>query len=303
MARNWEEWLRTAAGPASSTEEADRDRTEVRIRDAIARAADIPSNVRVYAKGSYANNTNVRRDSDVDIAVEWTSTFYVERTKETWDMSAQELGYTPAGFDVTPSEFRETVERAVIVAFRSDNVDVMGDKAIHVVRGENSLDADVVPCFSNQRYHGPRDFRPGHRIYGKDSGYSEWVVNYPEQSKRNGNAKNTATGRRYKEIVRCLKRLEGELADERLIRREYPGYLVECLLYNVPNNKFGHLRRFDDLDQALIWLWETLGDESQIESLLEVSELKYLFRGHPDRIPANARDLVYQAWNRLHDKI
>ena len=73
--RDWEAWLAAASAPASATEEAQRDRTETRIRDAIARAPDIPSSVRVYAKGSYANNTNVRRDADVDIAVEWTDTF------------------------------------------------------------------------------------------------------------------------------------------------------------------------------------------------------------------------------------
>ncbi len=41
------------------------------------KAADLPGSVRVYVKGSYANNTNVRRDSDVDIAVEWTATIEV----------------------------------------------------------------------------------------------------------------------------------------------------------------------------------------------------------------------------------
>jgi hypothetical protein len=44
------------------------------------------------AKGSYANNTNVRRDADVDIAVEWTNTFKVG----TWAKlpTAQQLGYS-----------------------------------------------------------------------------------------------------------------------------------------------------------------------------------------------------------------
>jgi hypothetical protein len=300
---NWDQWLSTAAGPASPTEDAERDRTEARIRDAIRRAPDISDSVRVYAKGSYANNTNVRRDSDVDIAVEWTNTVYVSRIGSTLEMTAQQLGYTPAEIDITPREFRERVERAMRGAFNAGDVDTSGDKAIHVVRGPNSLDADVVPCFANNRYDGPGVAHPGHRVYSKDSGYATHVVNYPEQNKQNGNTKNAATGRRYKEIVRCLKRLEGELADEGLIPREYPGYLVECLLYNVPNEKFGHTRRYDDLDQALIWLWETLGNEEAVQNLVEVNDLIYLFRGHSDRIPSNARHFVYQACNRLHDNI
>src|SRR4051794_28872620 len=113
MARNWDQWLQSASGPASATEEADRDRTLERIRRAIRAAADIPSSVNVYVKGSYANNTNVRRDSDVDIAVEWTDTIKVDRTAGTRNMSATQLGYTPVDATAHPREFRERVERAV----------------------------------------------------------------------------------------------------------------------------------------------------------------------------------------------
>jgi tRNA nucleotidyltransferase (CCA-adding enzyme) len=51
--------------------------------------SDLPSSVRVYAKGSYANNTNVRRDADVDIAVEWNETIKVDSWRDT-------AGMTPA---------------------------------------------------------------------------------------------------------------------------------------------------------------------------------------------------------------
>ena len=51
MARDWESWLQTAARPASVTEEAKRDRTEQRIREAIQASSELPSSVRVYVKG------------------------------------------------------------------------------------------------------------------------------------------------------------------------------------------------------------------------------------------------------------
>jgi hypothetical protein len=54
MARDWEAWLAGASGPASPTEEAERDRTETRIRDAIRASTEVSSDVRVYAKGCYA---------------------------------------------------------------------------------------------------------------------------------------------------------------------------------------------------------------------------------------------------------
>jgi predicted nucleotidyltransferase len=115
MARDWETWLATASGPASATEEAERDRTEKRIRDAIRASTEISPSVRVYAKGSYANGTNVRRNADVDIAVEYHETIKVGKWGETAGATPEQLGYTPVDFAVTTGEFRQQVERAVPV--------------------------------------------------------------------------------------------------------------------------------------------------------------------------------------------
>jgi hypothetical protein len=295
--RDWEAWLATASGPASSTEEQERDRTETRIRNAITAAADIPSSVRVYAKGSYANNTNVRRDADVDVAVEWNDTIKVKTWGDTAGMTPAQLGYTPVAEPVTPAEFRRRVERAMITAFGSGPVDTTRDKHIGVAAGTNTLDADVVPCFALNRYDAPLSARRGHRIYPK-SGATP-VDNYPKQNYDNGVAKNNATRRRYKEIVRCVKRLVKELYDNRVIPRDYPGYLLESLVYNVPNDRFGHTRRYDDMQAVFRYLWNGLANQATYDSWTEPSELLMLFRGRPDRIPANARNVIEKAWQRI----
>ena len=69
-------------GPSSDTEQDKQDRTERMIREAVAehRAFDT-CQLSIYAKGSYANNTNVRADSDVDVAVECTEVEYWEESK------------------------------------------------------------------------------------------------------------------------------------------------------------------------------------------------------------------------------
>ena len=95
--RDWEAWLATAAQPASATEEQERDRTEARIRDAVRRAPDLPPTLSIYTKGSYANNTNVRRDADVDVAVEWTETFKVDTWGKTAGLSAAERNAVKSG--------------------------------------------------------------------------------------------------------------------------------------------------------------------------------------------------------------
>jgi hypothetical protein len=295
--RDWEAWLATASGPASPTEEDQRNRTESRIRDAIARAPDIPSSVRVYAKGSYANNTNVRRDADVDVAVEWIEQFKVMTWGKTEGMTAEQLGYIPVFDMISPAEFRRRVEQAVIDAFSPSAVDTTPDKHIGVAAGTNTLDADVVPCIQLNRYDDVGVCVVGHRIFPK-SGAAP-VDNYPQQNYDNGVAKNNSTSRRYKEIVRCVKRLVAELYDERIIPRDYPGYLLECLLYNVPNDYFGHARRYDDMQAVLRHLWSGLGSEDTYLEWTEPSELLMLFRGRPDRIPENARNVIEKAWQRI----
>ena len=67
------------------------------------------------------------------------------------------------------------------------------------------------------------------------------IVNFPKQHRRNGDAKDLRTGGRFKQAVRTVKRLRpAGLA---------PSYLLECLLYNVPD----HVYRTSYRD-ALDWL-------------------------------------------------
>ncbi len=74
-----EEKLSSWTGPSSDSEQEKQDRTERMIREAIdAHRAFEDCALAVFAKGSYANNTNVRADSDVDIAVECTEAEYWE---------------------------------------------------------------------------------------------------------------------------------------------------------------------------------------------------------------------------------
>jgi hypothetical protein len=72
-----EQQLINWTAPSSATEQDKQDRTERMAREAIAAHASFNDcSLKVYAKGSYANNTNVRADSDVDIAVECMECVY-----------------------------------------------------------------------------------------------------------------------------------------------------------------------------------------------------------------------------------
>jgi hypothetical protein len=174
MARHWESWLQAAAQPASSTEEAKRDRTEQRVREAIRASSEIPSSVKVYVKGSYKNNTNVREDADVDVCVEWTDFYYVSTWGKTAGKGPTELGYTPNHDPMTHAEFSARVERALVRHLGAGNVDTSGDKAIDVAAGSNTLKADVIPCFELRRWDEPTPtgYVIGQRLFPKSGGQS-----------------------------------------------------------------------------------------------------------------------------------
>lgn len=211
-------------------------------------------------------------------------------------MDAATLGYTPVDTDMEPGDFRARVERALIAEFTASLVDPSGDKAIDVVAGSNTLDADVVPCFELHRYDAPGVYHQGHRLFPRSGSY---IDNFPQQNCDNGVAKNKATGGRYKDIVRALKRLEGELVATGKLPSEYPGYLVECLVYNVPSVHFGQTRLLDDLRSVLAVLWGGLREQGTYNTWVEVNELLYLFRGHPKRSPTDAYRLVDAAWGAI----
>jgi hypothetical protein len=300
MPRDWESWLQSAAQPASATEEAKRDRTEQRVREAIRASSEIPSSVKIYVKGSYKTNTNVRQDADVDVCVEWQDFYYVDTWGETKGMGPAELNYTPAteSDKITPAVFRARVERALDKHFGSSAVDKTGDKAIDVSAGPNTLDADVIPCFVVHRYDTPTFYVVGQRLFPKKGGM---IDNFPQQNYDNGVAKNSQTSQRYKRIVRGLKKLETELYDEGRIPRDYPGYLIECLVYNAPNSKFGHHRLYDDMQAVLDWLWDATNTQADADELQEVNQLLMLFRGRADRSVSNAHAFIDTAWRRIND--
>lgn len=74
-----EETLSGWTGPSSDTEQDKQDRTKRMVQEAVAAHGPFDDcSISVYSKGSYANNTNVRTDSDVDIAVQCHEVEYWE---------------------------------------------------------------------------------------------------------------------------------------------------------------------------------------------------------------------------------
>lgn len=191
------------------------------------------SSIKVYAKGSYANKTNVRADSDVDVVVENQHVLY-------FDYFPRDSAPTPdhhADSYTGPwnaSNWREEVRLAMVNTFGSGDVDTSGEVAITIAEVSGSRpSADVVPSFDYRRYDTPdrRVSHVGSRVFKQTGG---WVDNFPDQQKANGITKDGSTGGRYKKYVRALKNAENYLAEQGAID-ELPSYFMECLVWNVPN--------------------------------------------------------------------
>lgn len=296
MARDWETWLKNSVGPASSTEQEDAERTEKRIRQAISADERLAGNVRIFVKGSYANNTNVRRDSDVDIAVEWNEQAYVTRANKAKQYSWAELGVSLTNDGPEPAEYRRWVEEALTKAFATGVVDTSGNKAITVAGSSNTLDADVVPCYRHKRYDAPgRTPHIGIRLYPRSG---PLVINWPEQNRENGNEKNATTDKRYKQIVRALKRLENDMVKTGRLSKEIHGFFVESLLYNLPDSAFKKATYKATTLAVLTAMWKSIKEEEHGD-WVEVNALKWLWRDGQTWTPQEASSFAYEAWNYI----
>ncbi|MFG0722107.1 nucleotidyltransferase [Pseudomonas sp. GLN_6] len=288
-----EDKLSRWTAPSSETEKDKQDRTERMIREAIDSHEPFKNcSLKVYAKGSYANNTNVRSDSDVDIAVECTEALY-------WEESEKDA-YTPGkpyeGI-WTPAKLRSELISAMEAKF-SNQVDTTGSTAIQINSSSARVDADVVPCFSF-RYYMKSGSRDGTKIFKTDGGS---IVNYPAQQLDNGIAKNNRTNYAYKKGTRLLKRIENAMAEDKTFR-ELPSFFIECLAFNCPDTAFAHSTWTACLRAMLIHIWNQLqGNEPDSGRWLEANECFYLFHSDQKWSREDGREFAKAAWNYLEFK-
>jgi hypothetical protein len=291
-----EQTLSGWTGPSSNSEQDKQDRTKNMIHEAISEHSAF-SDVRlsVFAKGSYANNTNVRTDSDVDIAVQCTEAEY-------WEEAQPGLRLSNSGSDYrgkwTPTLLRSELTAALVEKFGTTAVDTSNSTAIFVKSSSARVDADVVPCFSYRRYMAGGDDLLGTKIFKKSGGT---IINYPDQQLKEGRAKNIRTGNAYKKSVRILKRLENLLVAESRCE-ELASYFVECLAYNCPDPVFAHSTWTETVKAMLIEIWKnTQGNEPADESSrwLEVNRCFFLFHPKQNWTRADAQGFAEAAWNYL----
>src|SRR5262249_47695355 len=110
-----------------------------------------------------------------------------------------------------------------------------------------------------------------------------------------------ATGNRFKFITRALKRLRYRMADEGIAEaKPIPSYLIECLVWNVPNDSFGHDGYVSDMRAALAHVFNNTMKDENCKEWVEVNELKSLFHWTQPWTRQQAFDFINAAWNYVN---
>ncbi|MEM7492647.1 MAG: nucleotidyltransferase [Pseudomonadota bacterium] len=289
-----EQKFRAWTSPPSDNEEEKCERAIRMIKEAIAASNALSArSITVFLQGSYHNNTNVRNDSDVDVGVLCRDTFFCDLAE---GQTAAGQGIDPATYSF--STFKADLKRALNEKFGAENV-TPGNKAFDIKANTVRVDADVAPFFEHRRYSANGHYSVGVELH-PDNGSPSRVINWPEDHHRNGVSKNNQTGRRYKSVVRILKRLKNEMASKGIDPADHiPGFLIECLVWNVPNSVLSGDSYENMVKESLRFLYVNTEEYSSCSEWGEVSEFKYLFKGAQPWSYQDANKFALSAWRYL----
>lgn len=204
--------------------------------------------VKLFLQGSFANNTNVRNESDVDIAIILESTF---RPKYRYGVTGASYGHS----DSTDSLyiFKNDVQRALEYKFGEDVE--RKDKSIKINGNTYRVDTDTVPSmryrdYSNDYNNLENNYVEGIVIY-PDSGGE--IINYPELHIKNGKAKNNSTNYMFKKMVRIMKKMRYIMQDYNYeSANKVSSFGLESLLWNIPDSVYSKYSTYKYVFDELI---------------------------------------------------
>lgn len=296
MSRDWESVFSTWSQGPSNTEQQKAENAERQIRQAIADDPHIQSrDIKVFTQGSYRNRVNVREDSDVDICVLCFDTYFPEYPDDNVKVLLEK---TASVATYTYSTFKNELETSLVNRFGRSAV-TRGKKSFDIKENTYRVEADVAAFFEHRRYTSTSRYLSGVEMIPDDY-VPPRIRNWPEQHYDNGVSKNDRTNRRYKRVVRILKMLSNEMSDKGIgAAKVAPSFLVECLVWNVPDEMFERSTYWALVRAALAYLFNNTRKDDDCAEWGEVSELKYLFRGSQPWSRQQAHDFIDAAWNYI----
>lgn len=300
----WETLFFEWAKPLGKTEQARCENAESVIHNAVKNSDALKNrSITVFTQGSYRNRVNIRQDSDVDVGVLCDDSFFYDLpTGETPNMRGFS---TPAEY--TFVQFKNELEDA-LVSYLGRSAVVRGKKAFDVHETSYHVEADVVPLFEYRYYLPKSGFIAGVGLLPDGGGPR--IHNYPEKALdhwpdiplhyENGVSKNTATSRRFKKVVRIVKKLRNFMEDNGYTEaKPIPGYLIECLAWNVANTSYSGTTWLPVVRSVLCSIWSATKEDLGCDEWTEVDNIKYLFRPSQPWTRQQAHDFVSKAWELI----
>lgn len=281
-----EEELKNWAKPASNAEGTRINNSRNAVISALQKYPLLDdSEVQIIDKGSSHNNTNVKLQADVDLSLVQEGIFF-------YDLPA---GYTKEYFGIIDSQrsfnsYKNSIINAIYNFFNAQDIDNSKDKCTRIKENSNRVNTDIVPVWRYRLYQPNRNYREGVAFY---SDSNILVINFPEQHTENGNKKNNNTGRKYKRVVRILKRLKNKMKEDNIfVSDSITSFLIESLVWNVDDGIFNQSNNFSDiLRNVLIDIYN-----NTLEDWNEVSDILKLFHTERKWSVLDVKTFIKQVW-------
>lgn len=225
----------------------------------------------LFLQGSYANNTNIKLDSDVDVAVVLDSQFGVKYRPGASD---SDYGFKNAIYLDIKTDICNALKQYISGSVERKN------KCIKVKENSYRASIDVVPCIEFRDYSGEFNNNPAHYIQGikitADDGST--IINYPKLHLANGRKKNEETNHYYKKVVRIVKNIRNLMEESGLSisAKKVSSFQLESLLWNVSNPYFTQYDELYHLKIAKI-VYILAQEKSNFINCKEVNGIKPLF--------------------------
>lgn len=272
MAKFSEDTLTNWTKPPSVNEEAKLQNSERLVKEAIKEDPKLKTmGTETFGQGSYANDTNVRLNSDIDINVRYTDAFYYQLPP---GKTGSDYGFnSPTNYSV--EEFKNDIEIALVNKFGRNCVR-RENKCITVLQTSTRVETDVVPTWNFRRYDSGESYVLGAK-FKSDSGAS--IVNFPKQHIDNAIVKNKATVKKFKRLTRIYRKLRYKMIEDKVkFSQNITSFLLECLVWNVPNEIFNLSGTWTELLKgSIVYLYKNTETDDTCKEWGEVSELLYLF--------------------------
>ena len=250
----------------------------------------------IFSQGSYANNTNVRQNSDVDICIMSTSTVFCNYVEGKTD---KDYGYTPG--TISFYDYKAYIIEALKNKFGAAAITI-GNKCVNIKANSYHVNADVVPAFQYRDFKIINSINPQKYIEGIKylSSTGEQVINYPKDHIENGKQKNIDTNHEYKKLVRIMKHIRNEMVDKGIVNGDkITSFLIECLIWNLPNDIITNSNTWaGTVQKSIAYLWNKIND-NQHKEWGEVSERLYLFHSNRKWTAEETKSFLSDMYNFL----